>query len=64
MKTLAQWISWASLVLLMLAGILFLAGSVTLDQAKWIMLIATIIWFGTASLWILKNDSTSEQGKS
>ena len=42
-----------SLVALMLPSILFLAGRMELDTAKWIMLAATIVWFiaGTPWLW-------------
>ena len=42
-------VSLLSLVALMLPSILFLAGRMGLPTAKWIMLIATIVWFATAT---------------
>ena len=42
-------VSLLSLVALMLPSILFLAGRMELPTAKWIMLIATIVWFATAT---------------
>lgn len=35
----------ASLVLLVLPSILFLTGELSLDQTKWMMLVATLLWF-------------------
>lgn len=43
-----------SLALLMLPSILFLAGRMQLDTAKWLMLAATVIWFATATPWLWK----------
>ena len=54
MRTLLIIISVLSLIALMLPSILFLAGSMGLDTAKWIMLIATVVWFAGASLWMGK----------
>ena len=49
-------ISWISLVVLIAPAILFLTDHMELDQVKLIMLISTIIWFVTASMWMWKND--------
>ena len=54
MRTLLIAISVLSLIALMLPSILFLAGSMSLDTAKWIMLVATIIWFAAATPWMWK----------
>lgn len=56
LKTIIQWISWASLVVLMTMPVLFLFDRMTLDAIKWGMLIATAVWFVTASAWMW-NDS-------
>ena len=51
-RTVAQAISWASLGLLVLIAMLYMADRVSLDQAKWIMVITTFVWFGAAGLWM------------
>ena len=45
-------VSWLSLVVLMLPSILFLAGHMELTTVKWVMLLATVIWFATATPWM------------
>lgn len=53
MRLAAQIISWISLVVLMVPVLLYLAGQVSsLDQVKWIMNMASIVWFVTASIWM------------
>lgn len=47
-------ISVLSLVVLMLPSILFLAGRMELGTAKWIMLLATLVWFAAATPWMWK----------
>jgi hypothetical protein len=56
-KQILKFISWAALLLLVLPGLLYLMGKITLDQVKTIMLIATIIWFITATLWMWESES-------
>ncbi len=52
-RTVAQAISWASLGLLVLVSMLYMADKVSLDRAKWIMLVTTFVWFGgAAGLWM------------
>ena len=54
MRTLLIIVAVLSLVLLMLPSILFLAGRMELDTAKWIMLAATVVWFATGTPWLWK----------
>ena len=54
MRSILKVVSLLSLVALILPSILFLAGRVDLDRAKWIMVLATIIWFVTATGWMWK----------
>ena len=55
MKMISQILSWISLVVLMAPSILFLVGKISsLDQVKWIMFLATIVWFVSAPLWMWK----------
>jgi hypothetical protein len=52
MKTVLQIVSWAALAATALSPILFLVGRITLDQSKTLLLVATAVWFATASLWM------------
>jgi len=54
MRSILIIVSLVSLVALILPSILFLAGRMDLDRAKWIMVLATIIWFVTATGWMWK----------
>ena len=47
-----QGISWLALGLTILPTVLYLAGQMELDPAKWLMLLATIVWFAVTPLWM------------
>ena len=49
MRSVLKIVSPLMLIVLIAPAILFLAGRMELDQVKWIMLIATIAWFVTAT---------------
>ncbi len=59
MRTIAMTISWLSLVALTLPSILYLTGSMDLDVVKKIMLIASAVWFLSATPWMWKEKSAS-----
>ncbi len=61
MRSILKVVSLLSLVALILPSILFLAGRVDLDKAKWVMLLATIIWFVTATGWMWKEQDTVQK---
>jgi hypothetical protein len=52
MRRILQTISWVALALSVLPSLLLLAGQIELDQVKWIMLAATIVWFAATPLWM------------
>jgi hypothetical protein len=48
-----QLVSWTALIATIVPAALFLAGrAMTLDQAKLIMLLATIAWFAVTPFWM------------
>ena len=49
MRLILKIVSVLSLIALILPSILFLAGRMELDSVKWLMLVATIVWFVTAT---------------
>ncbi len=59
MRTIAQIMSWLSLVALTVPSILYLTGSMDLDVVKKIMLVASLVWFLSATPWMWKEKSAS-----
>lgn len=53
-------IALASLVVLVLPSILFLAGRMELDRVKEIMLVATAVWFLAAVAWMWDSPPETE----
>jgi hypothetical protein len=60
MRAILKIVSLLALISLTLPSILFLAGRMELNTVKWIMILATIVWFVvvTPSMW---KDNSSEQ---
>ena len=51
-RIVAQTISWTAMAGIVVPGAIFLAGSVDLDQVKYIMLVSTVVWFVATPLWM------------
>jgi hypothetical protein len=52
MRTILQIISFAALAATIVPPILFLVGRISLDQTKWAMLAATLVWFAVTPFWM------------
>ncbi|MHC4086270.1 MAG: hypothetical protein ACYSWZ_21050 [Planctomycetota bacterium] len=61
MRTILQFISLMALIALTLPSVIFLAGKLELDRVKWLMLVATIVWFVTATGWMWKENGAEQQ---
>ena len=61
MRSILQIISLLALIALTVPSVLFLAGRLELNMVKWLMLLATIVWFVTASLWMWKDNGDEQQ---
>jgi nitrate/nitrite transporter NarK len=61
MRPILQIVSLLALVALTLPSVIFLAGRLELDTAKWIMLVATIVWFVAAAGWMWKDNGAEKQ---
>ena len=59
-KSIAKYIALLSLVLLITPSILFLAGRMELENVKFIMLIATLIWFAAATVWMWEKNTQNQ----
>jgi nitrate/nitrite transporter NarK len=61
MRAILRIISLLALVALTLPSIIFLAGRLELDTVKWIMLVATVVWFVAAIPWMWKDKDSEQQ---
>ncbi len=61
MRPVLQIVSLLALVALTLPSVIFLAGRLELDMVKWIMLLATIVWFVAAAGWMWKDNGAEKQ---
>ena len=48
----ARILSWIALAGTIVPSVLFFYGRATLDQTKLWMLVATVVWFATAPVWM------------
>lgn len=56
-KMVAKILALISLVVLVGPSILFLADKMDLEQVKQTMLVASVFWFVTATMWMWKDNS-------
>ena len=61
MRPILQFVSLLALLALTLPSVLFLAGRMELDKVKWIMLLATIVWFAAATPWMWKDNGAEKK---
>ena len=61
MRSILQIISLIALIALTLPSVIFLAGKLELNMVKWLMLLATIVWFVTATGWMWKDNGADRQ---
>jgi hypothetical protein len=61
MRPILPIVSLLALIALTLPSIIFLAGRMELDTVKWLMLLASIIWFVTATPWMWKDNNAEKQ---
>ncbi|HCO93228.1 MAG TPA: hypothetical protein DIU00_04630 [Phycisphaerales bacterium] len=62
MRPILQIVSLLALITLTLPSIIFLAGTrMELDTVKWLMLLATIVWFVAATPWMWKDNGAEKQ---
>lgn len=64
MRPILQIVSLLALLALTLPSVIFLAGRVELPTVKWLMLLATIVWFVAATPWMWKDNGADQQDAS
>lgn len=60
MRLILKIVSLLSLIALIVPSVLFLAGRMELDRVKWFMLLATIVWFVTATPIMWKDNGQQD----
>lgn len=60
MRPILQVVSLVALIALTLPAVFFLAGRMELDKVKWLMLLATIVWFVAATSWMWKDNGAED----
>ena len=62
MRPILKIVSLLALIALILPSVLFLAGAeIELDSVKWLMLLASIVWFVTATPWMWKDNNQQNE---
>jgi hypothetical protein len=61
MNRILQIVSLLALVALTLPSVIFLAGRMELNTVKWLMMLATVVWFVAATPWMWKDDGADQQ---
>ena len=61
MRTILQIVSLLALIGLTLPSIIYLAGRMELNTVKWLMLLASIVWFIAATPWMWKDNGAEKQ---
>lgn len=56
MRILFQLISWLALAATILPSVIYFLGGMRLDSVKWVMLLATPVWFISTPLWMDRGD--------
>lgn len=57
----ARAIALMSLVFMVVLPTLFLAGRLSLENVKMIMLVLTAVWFVSASIWIGRSNASNDK---
>jgi len=61
MRLILQIVSLLALIAVTLPSVIYLTGRMELNLAKWIMLLASIVWFVTATPWMWKDNGADTQ---
>ncbi|MBM4092942.1 MAG: hypothetical protein FJ276_26565 [Planctomycetes bacterium] len=52
MRLLTQILSWLALAGTILPSVLYATGQLELETCKWIMVVATVVWFVATPFWM------------
>jgi hypothetical protein len=58
MRILLQIISAIALAMTVLPSLVYFSGSVKLETVKWIMIVASVVWFAVTPFWMDKKEQS------
>ena len=61
MRQIAKYFALLMLLVLIAPSMLYLAGRMELEAVKTVMLVATVLWFIAASLWMWHEEPPAQQ---
>jgi len=58
MRLVLQVISWIALAMTVLPSVAYFSGNMELDRVKWLLVLATVVWFATTPFWMDKKEES------
>jgi len=58
MRLILQLISFIALVMTVLPAIVYFSGNMELDRVKWLLILATVVWFVVTPFWMGKKEQS------
>ena len=58
MRLVLQIISWIALAMTVLPSIVYFSGNMELERVKWLLILATVVWFATTPFWMDKKEES------
>jgi hypothetical protein len=58
MRLVLQIISWIALAMTVLPSIVYFSGNMELERVKWLLILATVVWFVVTPFWMGKKEQS------
>ena len=58
MRLVLQIISWIALAMTVLPSAVYFSGNMELDRVKWLLILATVVWFVVTPFWMGKKEQS------
>jgi len=58
MRLVLQIISWIALAMTVIPSIVYFSGNMDLDRVKWLLVLATVVWFVVTPFWMDKKETS------
>lgn len=58
MRLMLQIISWIALAMTVLPSIVYFSGHLELERVKWLLILATVVWFAVTPFWMGKKEES------
>ncbi len=58
MRLVLQIISWIALAMTVLPSVVYFSGNMELDRVKWLLILASVVWFVVTPFWMGKKEQS------